>query len=163
MIMYEDILQAFHRNKVKYVLVGGLAVNLQGASRGTSDLDILVEMTDANLAKVIKILKQKKYFVKQPVDPMGIANRATREDWIFNKNMKAFCFYKDNGEQVDIIIDSPVQYAEARKKAEIVRTDQMALPVLSIDHLIKMKANTGRDKDQFDINELKKIKKRKAL
>lgn len=29
MIIYEDILRAFQKNKVKYVLVGGLAVNLR--------------------------------------------------------------------------------------------------------------------------------------
>ena len=73
--------------------------------------------------------------------------------------MKAFCFYKDNGEQVDIIIDSPVKYAEAVKKAKAIRVDGIVLPVLSIDHLIKMKRKTGRDKDNFDVQELKKIKR----
>ena len=159
MIIYEDILRAFHKHKVKYVLVGGLAVNLQGMFRSTADLDILVEMTDVNLAKVVKILKQKKYFVKQPVDPMGIADQATRKDWILNKHMKAFCFYKENGEQVDIIIDSPVKYAEAAKRAKIIRVDGIALPVLSIDHLIKMKEKTGREKDKLDVRELKQIRK----
>lgn len=69
MIIYEEILRASHTNKIRYVLVGGLALNLQGAFRSTADLDILVDMTDANLAKIVKILKQKKYVVKQPLDP----------------------------------------------------------------------------------------------
>ena len=161
MIIYEDVLRAFHKHKVKYILVGGLAFNLQGAFRSTEDLDILVEMTDVNLSKVIKILKQKKYFVKQPVDPMGIADQATRKDWIQNKNMKAFCFYKETGEQVDLIIDSPVDYEQAKRKVDIVHVDGVALPVVSIDHLIKMKEKTGRDKDKFDVQELKKIKNRR--
>ena len=163
MIIYEDILRAFHKNKVKYVLVGGLALNLQGAFRSTVDLDILVEMTDANLAKIVKILKQKKYFVKQPVDPMGIADEDTRQDWIQNKNMKAFCFFKDNGEQVDLIIDSPVQFAEAIKEADILRVDGIRLPVVSVEHLIKMKEKTGRKKDKLDVQELKAIKKLKGM
>ena len=163
MIIYEDILRAFQKHKVKYVLVGGLAVNLQGAFRSTADLDILVDMTDMNLAKIVKILKQKKYFVKQPVDPMGIADSEIRKDWIQNKNMKAFCFFKENGEQVDIIIDSSVQFAEAIQEAQTVRVDGISLPVVSIKHLIKMKEKTGREKDKLDVKELKEIKKLKGI
>lgn len=164
MIIYEDILRAFHKNKVKYVLVGGLAVNLQGAFRSTADLDILVEMTDANLAKIVRILKQKKYAVKQPVEPMRIAEKSVREDWIHNKNMKAFCFFKESGEQVDLIIDSPVTFGEAIKKAQVIKVDGIHLPVLSIEHLIKMKEKTGREKDKSDVRELKAIRKlRKVL
>jgi predicted nucleotidyltransferase len=162
MIIYEDILRAFQKNKVKYVLVGGLAVNLQGAFRSTVDLDILVEMTDTNLAKIVRILKDKKYFVKQPVDPMGISDARTRKDWIENKNMKAFCFFKENGEQVDLIIDSPVKFVDAMKEADIQRVDDIRLPVVSIRHLIKMKEKTGRLKDKLDVHELKRIRKLKG-
>lgn len=158
-MIYEDILKAFHKNRVQYVVVGGIAFNLLGCFRATEDLDILVDMTDDNLFKVVKILKQKKYYVKQPVDPLLIADETTRKDWIKNKNMLAFCFYKETGEQVDIIIESPVQYAEAVKKAEWVKVDKMSLPVISVDDLIKMKSKTGRDKDKFDVEVLKKMKK----
>lgn len=136
-------------------------MNLQGAFRSTADLDILVEMTDDNLAKIVKILKKNKYAVKQPVDPMGIADWETRKDWIENKNMKAFCFFKDNGEQVDLIIDSPVQFAQAIKDADVQNIDGIRLPVVSIRHLIKMKEKTGREKDRLDVYELKQIKKLK--
>ena len=59
MIVYEEILWEFQKQKVKYVLVGGLAFNLLGGSRNTSDLDILVEMSDTNLTKIVKILKKQ--------------------------------------------------------------------------------------------------------
>ena len=49
MIFYEEIFWAFQKQKVKYVLVGGIAVNLLGSMRSTADLDILVEMSDDNL------------------------------------------------------------------------------------------------------------------
>ncbi len=92
MIIYEEIFREFYKQKVKYILVGGIAFNLLGGERNTSDMDILVEMSDQNLAKIVKILKQKGYRVKQPVDPMGMAHKATRDDWIKNKHMKAFNF-----------------------------------------------------------------------
>ncbi len=165
MIFYEEILRAFQKEKVKYVLVGGIAANLLGLMRSTADLDILVEMSDENLKKILVILKKRGYRIKQPVDPMCIAEKKTREDWMKNKHLKAINFYKKDGfEEVDIIIDSPVSFEEARKSASIIRTGDVALPVISIDKLIKMKERTGRQVDKFDVRELKAIKKlRKRL
>lgn len=164
MIIYEEILREFQRQKVKYVIVGGIAVNLLGSLRSTADMDILVEMSNDNLRKVVSILKIKGYHVKQPVDPMGIADEETRHDWIHNKHMKAFNFYKeDELKEVDIIIESSVSYKEAKKDALRIKMEDIILPVISIDNLIKMKKNTGRSVDRFDIEELRKIKKIKRL
>ncbi len=159
MIIYEDVLRAFQKQRVRYVIVGGIAVNLLGSLRNTADMDILVEMSDKNLAKVVGILKKHGYRVKQPVDPMRIADKKTREDWIDNKHMKAFNFYKeDQLKEVDIVIDSPVSFKEAKKDSVLIKAG-ITLSVISIDNLIKMKKNTGRDVDKMDIKELKKIKK----
>ncbi len=163
MIIYEKILREFQKQKVKYILVGGIAVNLLGSLRNTADLDVLVEMSDDNLAKVVKILKKRGYRVKQPVDPMGIADKKIREDWIRNKHMKAFNFYKEKGcrilEEVDIIIDSSVSFNKAKKNAIIIKAGDISLPVMSIDDLIKMKKRANRPIDTLDIQELKEIKK----
>jgi len=160
MIIYEDILREFKKKRVKYVIVGGIAANLLGFVRSTADLDILVEMTDTNLEKIIKILMKKKYRVKIPVDPMDIVDDKIRKDWIKNKNMKALNFYKkDSLEEIDIVFGSPVSFQEAKKTAKRVRIDDLTIPVISIDNLIKMKKASGRDIDKIDIQELKRIKK----
>ena len=160
MIIYEEILREFQKQKVKYVLVGGIAVNLLGSLRSTADLDILVEMSDNNLKKIVNIMKKYGYRIKQPVDPIKIADKKTRQDWIKNKHMKAFNFYKqDELKEVDIIIESPVSFEEARKKTVRIKIDDLILPVISINNLIKMKKKTGRAIDKLDIDELKKIKK----
>jgi len=162
MMLYEEILREFQKEKVRYILVGGIAFNLLGGERATHDMDILVEMSDNNLAKVVSILKKNGYKVKQPVDPMGIANKKTRTDWICNKNMKAFNFYKeDEMKEVDIIIDSPVQYPEARKDAVQIKAGRLTMPIISMKKLIKMKKDTGRPVDRFDVGLLKKIEKLK--
>lgn len=162
MMLYEEILREFQRQKVKYVLVGGIALNLQGVERATHDMDILVEMSDNNLAKVVSVLKARGYKVKQPVDPMDIANKAIRMDWIKNKNMKAFNFYKeDEMKEVDIIIDSPVKYEQAEKDAVKIKSAVLTIPVISVKKLIKMKKNTGRPVDRFDVASLKKIERLK--
>lgn len=160
MIIYEEILRAFQAEKVKYILVGGIAFNLLGGTRNTLDMDILVEMTDDNLCKLVNILKRAGYSVKQPVDPMGIADKETREDWIKNKNMKAFNFYKGERsyEEVDIIIDSPVTYEEASKDALKLKVKGLTLNVISHDNFIKMKEKAGRDKDKKDADDIKIIR-----
>jgi len=162
MILYEEIFREFQKQKIKYAIVGGIAVNLLGSLRSTADMDILVEMSNGNLRKVVTILKKNGYRVKQPVDPIGIADEKTRLDWVKNKHMKAFNFYKEDGlKEVDIIIESPVSYKEAREGLVRVKIDDTVLPVVSIDNLIKMKKNTGRNVDKLDIEELKKINKMK--
>ncbi len=162
MILYEEIFREFRKQKVKYVIVGGIAINLLGSLRSTADMDILVEMSNHNLKKVVSILKKKGYRIKQPVDPMGIADEKTRYDWIHNKHMKAFNFYKeDELKEVDIIVKSPVSFKKARNTILRVRVSDMVLPVISIDNLIAMKRGTGRVIDKLDIEQLKKIKKLK--
>lgn len=119
-------------------------------------------MSNENLRKIVSILKKKGYCVKQPVDPMMIADEDTRHDWIHHKNMKAFNFYKEGElKEVDIIIESPISFEEARKSVVRIKIDDTILPVISIDNLIKMKKNTGRSMDKLDIEELQKIKKLK--
>lgn len=159
MIIYEEILREFQKQRVKYVLVGGMALNMLGSMRSTADMDILVEMSDQNLKKIIKILTKNGYRVKQPVDPMGMADQVTRRDWIQNKHMKAFNFYKDRElKEVDIIIETPVSYEKARKTALTIKCGRLTLPVISIEHLITMKKRSNRPVDKLDIEDLKRIK-----
>ena len=157
MILYEEILREFQKQKVKYVLVGGMAFNLLGGARNTLDMDILAEMTDGNLRKIVKIMKKAGYHVKQPVDHIGIADKKTRQDWIENKHMKAFNFYKsaEKYEEVDIVIDSPIDYDKAAKNAIKVTVSGITLTIISPKDFIKMKTASGRDKDLDDIKMLR--------
>jgi hypothetical protein len=160
MIFYEEILTAFQKNKVDYMIVGGIALNLLGGMRTTSDLDVVLALTDSNLKKVVTILKKLKYRVKIPVDPMGIADEEQRNDWIKNKNMKAMNFYKTSGPgEVDIIISTPASYQQMKKNKVYVKVGALNLPVISIDDLIKMKKKAARPIDKSDIIELSNLKK----
>jgi len=162
MILYEEIFREFQDKKVKYVVVGGIALNLLGGNRSSFDMDILVEMSDENLKKVVSILKRKGYRVKQPIDPMDIAVRDIRMGWIRGKNMKAFNFYKEKDmKEVDIIIDSPVQFEDAKKDYVRVKIGSLTVPVVSIKGLIKMKKKSGRSVDRLDVEMLNAIQKLK--
>jgi hypothetical protein len=163
MFLYEDVFRAFQEQGVNYVIVGGIAVNLHGSLRSTADLDILVEMSDENLGKIVEILRDKGYRVMRPVDPMKITDKEIREDWVKNKHMKALNFYREGElEEVDIVIESTVGYDEAKESVIRVEIDDLTLPVIGIDQLIAMKQETGRAVDKLDVEELTKIKKLKA-
>ena len=161
MIIYEEVLREFQKQKVRYIIVGGMAFNLLGGVRNTLDMDVLVEMSDNNLRKIVAILKKAGYHVKQPVDPIMIADKKIREDWIKNKNMKAFNFYKGERtyEEVDIVIDSVVDFKGAIKNALKIKIGSLTLTVISPKDFIKVKKAAGRDKDLKDIEELKLMRK----
>lgn len=77
--------------------------------------------------------------------------------------MKAFNFYKSERsyEEVDIIIDSPVDFNEAIKDALETTVSGLTLKVISPKSFIKMKRISGRDKDLRDIAELKLVRSMK--
>lgn len=153
-MFYEEIIRKFNNAGVKYAIVGGVAVNLHGHVRMTVDLDIILEMEDNNLAKAVTILKESGFSCKIPVDPMGLADANTRNDWIKNKNLKALNFYR-GAEEVDLVVVSPVKYEDAQKLIFAVKDTHY--PVVSKEDLIKMKEVTGRHHDIDDIRKLKTL------
>lgn len=160
MFIYEDILREFQKDGIKYIVIGGIAVNLHGALRSTADLDILLEMSEDNLKRFLVILKNNNYRSKQPIDPIQIVDKKIREYLVAEKNLKAVNFYKKGGfEEVDIIIDSPFGFKEAKNDIIWVRSGSIRIPLLSIDGLIKMKKNSGRTVDKLDIDALRRIKR----
>jgi len=164
MFIYEDILGEFQKHKIQYIVIGGIAVNLHGALRSTADLDILLEMNQDNLKQFLAILKSNNYHSKQPIDLIQIADRKNRECLVREKNLKAVNFYKKSGfEEVDVIIDAPFTFREAKKDIVWIKSGSARIPLLSIDGLIKMKKNTGRSIDKLDIDTLKRIKKLRKI
>lgn len=52
-----DVVRAFERAKVDYVLVGGVAVNLHGILRATEDIDFFLRPTPDNVQRLRTALK----------------------------------------------------------------------------------------------------------
>ncbi|PNG52470.1 MULTISPECIES: hypothetical protein [unclassified Variovorax] len=64
-----DLLQSLDDAHVDYVLVGGLAVTLHGYQRVTMDVDVVLAMDSANLARFIACAKAANL---HPVIPVPI-------------------------------------------------------------------------------------------
>ncbi|HOW43235.1 MAG TPA: nucleotidyltransferase [Candidatus Omnitrophota bacterium] len=159
MIIYEDVFKAFQREKFDYVIVGGIALNLLGVSRATADLDLLIGIDPQTLREADRILRSLGYRLKQPIDIKAL-DPAALAALIKQKNLKAINYYQPGElKEIDIIVDSPVPFAEALKRARRVKVSGLALPVMGIDDLIAMKRASARQIDTFDILQLKKLKR----
>ena len=47
---YEKLFDCFYNNKVRYVICGGLAVNIYGIPRMTADIDLIIDFSAENNA-----------------------------------------------------------------------------------------------------------------
>lgn len=158
---YFNLIEKLYKNKVKYLVVGGLAVNLHGVPRITQDIDLIIAMEQENILKLNTILKKLRYIPRLPINPDDIANPKIVKDWIINKNLQAFSFYqqKENYKVVDIVLVHPLDFKKAFKNKSIKKVKDIEIYLVSIDDLIQMKKNTGRKQDLSDIEMLKKVKK----
>jgi hypothetical protein len=159
MLDYLGIFKELNRKKIKYIVVGGMAVNFHGIPRTTYDIDLLLYLEDKNLNKFLRLLKSWGFKPKVPVDIMDFADKNKRAVWIKNKNMKAFNLYNPDWavREIDIIIDSPVHYQKAKKSIKFSRLYDVDIPIISISDLILMKRKSNREQDKSDIKSLRKI------
>lgn len=158
---YVGIFEEFNKRGIKYIVIGGIAVNLLGIPRMTYDVDLLLELKDVNIKKYIEFLHSLGYKSKIPViDMFDFIKKEKREDWIKNKFMKAFNLYNAQAivKEIDVVIDSPVDYKKALNNVVNVKFRNTVIPVIGIKDLINMKKDTGRKQDESDIRALRSIR-----
>jgi len=66
-MFYLDFFRELEASKVRYLLVGGLAMNLHGVPRMTMDVDIILAMDEPNLQA---FLKAANHLGLHPVAPV---------------------------------------------------------------------------------------------
>lgn len=160
---YELVLKTLNRKKVKYLIAGGMAVNLHGIPRFTKDLDILIDQSTANLAALTKALKQLGFKPKVPVQVEQFLEPANWPRWKKEKGMIALNFYNPRNpyEEIDLLIYTPISYQEAKKRKMTLSAGSLKFGVVSVQDLIRMKKMAGREQDRADIASLRKLLKRK--
>lgn len=161
MLDYLGIFKELNKKKIKYIVVGGMAVNFHGIPRMTYDIDLLLYLEDSNLKKFLNLMKKWGFKPKVPVDIMDFAKKYKRQDWIKRKNMKAFNLTNPEWgiSEIDIVINTPVDYKKALKNIWYNRLQGVTIPTISINDLILMKSESNRDQDKDDIKNLKKTLK----
>ena len=159
MIDYLEIFSQLNANKIKYIIVGGLAINIHGIPRATYDIDLLLDMNKENLEKFIFLMKKLGYKPKVPVKIEDFLSEEKRKKWIKEKNMKAFSLYNSKLilSEIDVVINTTLDYEKAIKNVVYKKVKNIILPVISIKDLIKMKSESSRKQDFLDIEMLKKL------
>ena len=158
-----ELLKVLADAKIEFVLVGGLAVALQGYQRVTMDVDVVLAMDDGNLQKFLSVAKTNNLRPTMPVELDTLAQPELIEQWYREKGMLAFSLRgaESMSTVMDILVKPGIPYAELRRDATMIEVGPISIPVASIEHLIAMKKGTGRSKDLIDIEELRKIQVKK--
>jgi hypothetical protein len=151
----EQLIDSLERHRVKYAIVGGYALALHGAVRGTVDVDIVLKISLTNYQNAEKALLELGLTSRLPVGADEVIN--FREEYIHNRNMTAWNFTNSQNpiQTVDIIISHDL----SRMKVDRIKVGKRILPVLSVRDLIIMKRKSGRPQDLEDIKALKRINK----
>jgi hypothetical protein len=152
-VFYQEIIEGLFSEKIRYLIVGGLAVNLHGVPRATLDLDLILATDVENIHRFCAMLKKLGYVPRLPVDPERLADEGTVQDWIAERNMKAFSFYqeKENRKVIDVVLVHPLDFSTAFDRKTVLKLGDAEVYVASIGDLMEMKRNTGREKDASDL------------
>lgn len=144
------LLRKLTEGGVDFVIIGGVAVILQGSPRFTKDLDICYAPEQDNLDKLGSVLVElgaKLRMVDEDV-PFIPDGRTLRQTEILT-------LVTDDG-QIDLLLrpDGAHEYADLRAKADEIDIEGIAVRVASIDDLIAMKHAAKRPADIIDIESL---------
>ena len=161
MLDYIAICKELNGKRIKYIVVGGVAINSHGIPRMTYDLDFILDLEDNNLETFLKLVKSWGFKPRAPVDIMDFSKKEKRDKWIKDKNMKAFTLQNPEWamSEIDIVINTPMDYEKAAINIKYVKIKNVSVPTISIDDLIKMKRQSNRQQDIADIRNLRKLKK----
>ena len=148
------ICAALREAGVRYAIVGGHAVALHGAIRGTVDIDIVLTWNKKSLAAAEKALNEIGLVSRLPISANDVFN--FRTEYVENRNLVAWNFYNpvDLSEQVDIIIT----YDLKGKRTKRIDLTDGPIQVLSIKDLIDMKRQSSRPQDIEDVAALEKLR-----
>ncbi len=160
MLDYLGIFRELNTGGIRYIVVGGMAVNLHGVPRMTYDIDLLLDLDDKNVEKFIALVAGWGFKPKVPVRIEEFADPVKRRDWIANKHMKAFNLVNPEWaiREIDVLIDTPVNYASAEKGKKVIVIHSVPVPIVGIGDLIRMKEHTERQQDAADIRSLKELR-----
>jgi hypothetical protein len=139
---FRDILCALSAEQAEFLVIGSYAVAVYGKARATEDLDIWVRPSIENSRRVMEALLR-----------FGAPTSTLNE-----KDFQLYDVVFQMGNppwRIDLLtsIDG-VTFEEAWPKRQQWIVEELAIPVISREHLIANKRATGRAKDLADVEQL---------
>ncbi len=143
-----EIWKYFSLCKVKYLTIGGFAVNIYGYGRNTGDIDIFIEDSLDNRKNLREALKQLGIGDFENINTMQFIPGWT--DITLNFNLRLDIMTSVKGLENS-------SFEQLLEQAYIVEINETPVYFLDYNNLIKDKKAANRPKDILDIEELEKI------
>jgi hypothetical protein len=139
---FKEFIKSLNENKVRYLVVGGYAVALHGYPRYTKDLDIWIERTPDNAARLVKALAD-----------FGFGALGLKEQDFLGKDQIVQLGYPPN--RIDLITDLPgVDFSRCHALKVVEDMDGVAVDFIDLESLKQNKRASGRHQDLADLENL---------
>ena len=157
---FEPVLEVLNTARVRYLVVGGVAVVLHGYLRTTGDLDLVVQLEPDNLGRAVGALERAGFRPRPPVPLRAFAEPDTRRSWIESKNLQVFSLWHPDltGFEIDLFVTEPFDFDAAWDRRIEVPLDHTHAPVVCLDDLLDLKRASGRARDLEDVAALEAIR-----
>lgn len=156
-IRIAEALEAAH---VPFLVVGGVAVVAHGYGRSTQDLDLVVRLEPDVVRRAFAAFAALGYRPIVPVSSEAFADERSRRALVDAKGMTVLHFHSDAHPEtpIDLFATEPFD-VEAELATALVEdiAPGVALPIVRLETLLRMKAEAGRPQDLADIAELRRV------
>lgn len=137
-----DLLRAFIDREVRFLIVGAYALGVHGRPRATGDLDVWVDPTPDNAARIMDALEA----FGAPLQEVAAAD-FSRPGVVFQMGLPPL--------RIDVLTElSGLTFAEAWSDRLSAAFGPLTVDVIGRDAFIKNKRATGRARDLADIEAL---------
>ena len=163
-MFYLDLFKALHKERVEYVLVGGLAIVFHGVERSTMDVDLVLAMNNENLQRFLHVATTLQLAPILPVPLAALCDARQIDEWIREKHLIAFSLHSrsPNLPTVDIIVRPKVPFDKMYRNRIEKDLNDIRISFASIDDLVELKIGTGRKQDASDIKALEIVRRTQA-
>ncbi len=138
-----ELLKVGQEQKVKIVLMGGMALSVYARPRATYDIDGIISIKKERIEGFLNILKEAgfRYDKKEPVK------------FVRGLPFITLCYAKHKT-YIDLFIAGNEFQENILARAKKIRFNKMAFNVISLEDLILIKLQTGRERDLEDVRDM---------
>lgn len=141
----KEFVRLLDAHDVKYMVVGGAAVNVLGFVRMTEDLDFWLERSEENAERTLAAIAE-----------FGFEGEFSKEDLL---DPKAVLMLGRPPNRIDLLTwISGREFADCYERRTYQTLDGLTVPMISLEDLIANKKASGRHKDLADVEEFEKRK-----
>jgi hypothetical protein len=139
---FKEFFSALNGNAVRYLVVGGYAVALHGHPRYTKDVDVWIDRTESNAARMVRALEDFGF------GSLGL----TTADFLVEDQIVQLGYAPN---RIDIITDLPgVEFETSYETRIVIEVDDVSINFIDLENLKQNKRASGRHQDLADLENL---------